>query len=324
MNNQPLSQEVKQAAEYYNKNYVAVFGPLFLHPDKKYVLGPNDNRVCRFCEKDETKTKFQHKAHAIPELLGNKSIFSKYECDDCNWFFGTGIENDLGNWTKISRTFSRIPGKRGVPSIKQRGPGQGCRFDYDHDDGFHIKEYESESRFVIDENERRLKFELTRDAFTPVAVLKAFVKIGLTLIPKEELPNFKETLPWIREPDHTKHFVPKSLIPIVHTFQPGPMRNDVVSAMIMRRIESIVDLPYAFLVLSFGNHAYQIFIPCPQRDGAIYNKQLTIPAFPITSDLDSEKYGTAKRVSIDLCGRQPVKGETRTHAMGFDHMDVSE
>ena len=318
MNDQSLSQEINQAAEYYKKNYFAVFGPRFLHPDKRVVLGPKYNRVCRFCEKDETKTKFEHKAHAIPELLGNKSIFSNYECDDCNRFFGTGIENDLGNWTKISRTFSRIPGKRGVPSIQQRGPGKGFRIDYDHD-GFHIKVYESKSPIVIDEDERRLKIELTQDAFTPVAVLKAFVKIGLTILPQVEVPNFKETLSWICEPDHTKLIVTESPIPIVRTFQPGLMRSDVVSAMVMRRRESIVDLPYAFLVLSFGNYAYQIFIPCPQRDGATYNKQLTIPVFPITSDLDPEKYGTAKRISIDLCGTQPVKGETRTHTIGFEY-----
>lgn len=59
------------------------------------------------------------KAHAIPEMLGNKSIISFYECDTCNGFFGSGIETDLGNWSKPSRTFSFIRGKNNIPSIKQ-------------------------------------------------------------------------------------------------------------------------------------------------------------------------------------------------------------
>ena len=70
---------------------------------------------------DESSTTFKHDALAIPEFLGNKRIFANYECDSCNQFFGSGIETDLGNWTKPSRTFARIRGKRGVPSIKEGG-----------------------------------------------------------------------------------------------------------------------------------------------------------------------------------------------------------
>lgn len=321
MNNQPLSQTVKQAVKFYEKNYVNVIKPLFLCPGKQEDLGSDYNRICRFCEKDETKTKFDLKAHAIPELLGNKSIFSYYECDNCNQFFGSGIENDLGNWTKPSRTLARIQGKRGVPSIKKHGTEQVWRIDYD-DDGFHIKDYENDPYFVIDEDQRQLKFILTRDVYTPVAVLKAFVKIGLTLLPQEELPKFKETLSWIRESNHTQPFVAK--FPLIHTFRPGPMRSDLLVAMIMRRKESIVNLPYAFLVLGFGNDVYQVFIPCPQRDCTIHSKQLNILPFPIPSGLDTGKYGRARLKKIDLCGRQPVKGDTVSIVMGFDHIEVDE
>ena len=320
MNDQPLNRATEEAAEFYDANY-AGSSPLFLWPGRRIVLGSKDDRVCRFCGKDETNTSFRLEAHAIPELLGNKSISSNYECDDCNQFFGSGIENDLGNWTKPSRTIARIRGKTGVPSIKKGGTDQGWRIDYDAA-GFHFKDYESDPHFVVDEEKRQLRVVLTRDVFTPIAVLKAFVKIGLTLLPPEEVPNFKETLSWIREADHTRPFVAE--FPVFHTFQPGPMRNDLLVAMIMRRRESISDLPYAFMVLGFGNDVYQVFLPCPVQDRAIHGKQLTIPAFPKPEGPDPLKYGKARVRLIDLCGKHPVRGETVPITLGFHRMEVRE
>ncbi len=315
MHNPPLSIAIEQAVEFYEKNYIAIVS-FFLSPGKRHTLGSNHDRICRFCEKDETKTYFRSKAHAIPEFLGNKSIFSNYECDDCNQFFGSGIENDLGNWTKHSRTFSRIRGKKGVPSIKI----QGLRIDYDYE-GFKIKCNENDSHIEINEDKRLMKIDLTQDIFTPVAVLKAFVKIGLTLLPSEEVPNFKETLSWIRNPDHTQPFV--TSMPLIHTYRSGFTRNDLLVAMVMRRKELIMNLPYAFLVLGFGNDVYQVFIPCPKQDREIDSKPLTIPPFPIPDGLDPEKYGKARCKLVDLCGRQPEKGENDSVVMGFDYVEIS-
>ena len=315
-----LTPEQEQAVAFYEMNY-ACSEPLFLWPEKRLFLGSRNDRRCRFCGIDEPKTTFRLNAHAIPELLGNKSIFSNYECDTCNQLFGRGIENDLGNWTKPSRTFARMRGKSGVPSLKKGGSGRGWRIDYGTT-GFHFKDYESDPHFVVDEERRQLRFVLTRDVFTPTAVLKAFVKIGLTLLPPEELVNFQEALSWIRDPDHTKRFVTE--FPMVHTFQPGPMPNELVVAMIMRRKPSVEELPYAFLILGFGNDVYQVFLPCPERDSALHGKKLTIPAYPTPGGPDPRKYGKTRVELIDLCGRYPMRGETVPITLGFEHMEVSE
>ena len=197
-----LNPDKEKAADFYDQNYAGI-EPLFLEPEKRIFLGDKQNRSCRFCGRKSPDVSFRKKAHAIPELLGNRSLFTNYECDECNSFFGSTIENDLGNWTKPSRTFARIRGKSGVPTIKKGGNGEGWRIDYGVS-GFHIKQYESDPFFEIDETSKRLRLELKRDVFTPVAVLKAFVRIGLTLLPPDELPNFQTALSWIRNPDHTK------------------------------------------------------------------------------------------------------------------------
>ena len=108
------------AAAWYSANYSTI-AHWIVRPTDKVVLGEASSRTCRFCGKSEPEVTFKLEAHAIPEGLGNKSIFSNYECDPCNQAFGRGIENDLGNWSKPMRTFSRIRGKNSVPTLKKGG-----------------------------------------------------------------------------------------------------------------------------------------------------------------------------------------------------------
>ena len=313
-----LNPDQEKAADFYDQNYAGI-DPLYVEPGRRMFLGDSQNRLCRFCNKKNPDVSFRKRAHAIPELLGNSSLFSNYECDDCNTLFGSTIENDLGNWTKPSRTFARIRGKSGVPAIKKVGSVEGWRIDYDVS-GFHIKQYESDPFIEIDETNKRLRLELKRDAFTPVAVLKAFVKIGLTILPPEELANFRTALNWIRNPNHAKALVVEC--PVIHTFQPGPMRNDLIVLMLMRRRREVSGLPYAFMVLGFGNDVFQVFLPSPEQDKGIVGKRLTLPVFPTPGGVDPQRYGTARVRKLELCGRQPVRGETISIALGFESIEV--
>ena len=76
------------------------------------------------------------------QSIGNKSLLTYYECDDCNRSFGQGCENDFGNWSLPMRTMSRINGKEGIPSLKQ-GPGNAWRVD-EHATGLKINVEETE------------------------------------------------------------------------------------------------------------------------------------------------------------------------------------
>jgi hypothetical protein len=315
-----LDPKIAEAAAFYDQRYAGI-QPLFLRPGVKIALGDAKNRVCRFCGHGEPSVTFKLEAHAIPEALGNKSITTNYECDGCNQAFGRGIENDLGNWSKPSRTFARIRGKSGVPTLKKGGPDPGWRIEYGQT-GFDIKQYEDDPIFVIDEEKKQLTFELKRDAYTPVAVLKAFVKIGLTLLPAEELPNFTEALAWVRELDHKKGLVKE--FPMVRTFQPGPMPNDLIVVMLMRRRASVTGVPYAFLVLAYGNEVFQVFLPSPKQDVAISGQKLTFPAFPVPNGPDPARYGKAHTTLLDLTGREVIKGETVPIVLGFDQAVMTD
>ena len=312
-----INQHTEKADNFYDVHYDVLLN-LWLRPDTKLVFG-NKDQTCRFCRQSAPKVTFKNKAHAIPESLGNRSVFTSYECDTCNKFFGDGIENDFGNWTKPNRTFSRIRGKKGVPTIKEVGPGKGFRIEHDRD-GFHVKQYEEDAVVFLDEEAKQVRFELKRDTHTPVAVLKAFVRIGLTLLPDEELPNFSDILQWIRESDHTKSSWKE--LPVISIFQPGPMPNDLIVVMLLRRKPLITGVPYAFLILGYGNDVFQVFLPSRQHDKDMKGNSVTLPVFPTPGGPDPVKYGKPRSRILDLTGRNVVKDDIVRVVLGFEQAIV--
>ena len=315
-----LDPKIAEAADFYDQHYDTM--GLVLRPGLRMILGDRESQVCRFCGRSKPAVSFRHEAHAIPESLGNKSLFTNYECDSCNQFFGGGIEDNLGNWSKPLRTFARVRGKSGVPTLKRGEPEPGWRIEYNAPTGFHVKQYENDPIFVVDEEKKQVRFEFKRDAYTPVAVFKAFVKIGLTLMPAEELPYFSEGLAWIREPDHTKRLMEKC--PVFWTFQPGPMPSDRIVVFLLRRKSSVTGFPYAFLVLAYGNEMFQVPLPSPKQDNAISGRKLTFPAFPMFGGPDPALYGEMRYASLDLSGQGVVRDEKAQIVIGFGQAELKD
>ena len=85
---------------------------------------------CRFCG-EKSLEKFRHRAHLIPEALGNKWLFAQDECDLCNKLFGTydqalsdafGAILTLGG-TKGKKNKVRKTGQTGGLSTLRRSTG---------------------------------------------------------------------------------------------------------------------------------------------------------------------------------------------------------
>ena len=180
----------QEAMDFYAAHYCLSEPIKLVAGEKRKFLGTKKTpRACRFCSRVEPEVTFRHDAHALPVSFGNSVLFSNYECDACNHLFGEGIENQLANWTKPMRTISRIKGRRGVPTFKKGGDDEGWRLECS-DNGFQVREYEDDPFFVIDREKNQVRFDLQRDTYTPVAVLKGLVKIGLTLLPDCLHPSY--------------------------------------------------------------------------------------------------------------------------------------
>jgi hypothetical protein len=169
---------------------------------------------------------------------------------------------------------------------------------------------------VVDHEARCLHFTLKRDPFTPVAVLKAVMKIGLTLMPEAEIANFTHALAWIRMRDHSIRFAEKA--PVIYQFQPGPMPNDRIVALLLRRKPAIGGVPYAFLLLGYGNEVFQVMLPSEPQDRAFNGGSAEMPAFPVPGGPDPSLYGPVGRKMLDLTGREIVRGEVVPLTVGFE------
>ena len=306
-----VRSDVAETMSFYDQHY-DIIAKHFLKPEKKEALLQSSlGQVCRFCDKRSPEVSFRLEAHSIPEALGNKTLFSAYECDICNKRFGDGIENDLGNWSKPIRALTRIRGKKRMLTLK-KGSSGGWRIDASPD-RLDIKAYEGDGIVAVDEVAKTVTFRLTRDPYTPVAVLKAFVKVGLTILPEEEVRHFQHAIRWIYENDHTKS---QWKFPVLYTFQPGPLPNDLLVAFILRRKPDVENVPYAFLILSYGNEVFQVMIPTPEKDRAL--SQTTLMQFPVMLDIVNSTPHTPWRSDIDLSKHQIVRGEAANFTMAFE------
>ncbi|MGH8427622.1 MAG: HNH endonuclease [Gammaproteobacteria bacterium] len=309
------TQEAKNALCFYEENYTCI-GQWILEPAKKVVLRSSQSGVCRFCGLSIPNVTFRNEAHAIPECLGNRSLTTEYECDDCNQFFGVGIENDFGNWSKAQRALSGVRGKKGVPVLKEESNRQ-WRFEHGSA-GIMVTQDESNPIAVVDEATKQITLTGPRDRYTPVAVLKAFTKMALSLLPEEELPNFRAAMMWIRNADHQVGLVKTSAFPVLYTFVPGnnPLVNSII---LLRRRSDNLSVPYVTFVLAYGNEVFQTILPSPERDVLIYNRKVRFPFFPTPYELDHDLKPVApmRRELIDLTGRSLIKGETIQAVIGY-------
>ena len=302
------TEEAKDALRFYEENYTSI-GQWILQHGKKVTLTSSKLGVCRFCSLVHPSVTFRKEAHAIPECLGNTSIFTKYECDACNQFFGDGIETSLGNWSKPQRALSGVRGKRGVPKLKEEWNRQ-WRFEHDST-GIKITQDETDPIAVVNEATKEITITVHRDPHTPVAVLKAFTKMGISLLPEAELPSFGAAMAWIRNADHQIGLVKTSFFPVLYTFVPG--NNPLVdSVILLRRRSDNLQVPYVNVVLAYGNEVFQTVLPSPERDAALSGQKVRFPYFPTPYELDSDLAPAAQiqRERLDLTGRSLVGRET--------------
>jgi hypothetical protein len=299
---------------FYDETYEMV-SHYFVQPGKKVYLGEQENRQCRFCGRSSPDATFVNDAHAVPECLGNTTLLSYYECDSCNQLFGHGIENDFGNWSKPMRTLARVKGKKGIPTIKHQ-QGQPWRIEATSS-MLNITSYEDNPAFRVDQVKKEVTFTLQRDAYTPIAALKALVKMGLTILPANEMVNFQQAVSWIKEKDHSKGPIPAE--PVIHTFVAGPLPNNFVVLIAFRRKHDHLKVPYATFILCYANEMIQVFLPSPERDQLVTG-EITVSRFPSPSELEH----LSKTMSFHLDGSSVIKGEEVTATMSFETVERVE
>src|SRR5437763_682960 len=75
----------------------------------KKQLKRRTDRKCRYCGLSMPDVSFKKDAHILPEMLGNKSFFSDFECDSCNKLFGS-YEDHFAKILEPYRTLYEVKG----------------------------------------------------------------------------------------------------------------------------------------------------------------------------------------------------------------------
>lgn len=160
--------------------------------DRKIYIGESDKtkRVCRFCGKTYKDTKYQKKAHAISEALGNNTIFCNEECDVCNERFGETLEMELYRQFGILYSLYGVKGKKG----KRKYVDENISIS---DEGVQIK---VNSEVPSKEELAQSGFSFNVDgglSYTPQNVYKCLCKFAISVIDKKYLCELQKTIDWI-------------------------------------------------------------------------------------------------------------------------------
>lgn len=171
---------------------------------KTYIFGVNDNpfsqgiqyqtnRVCRFCGLSMPQVSFSHKAHAIPEALGNKKLFCYEECNDCNYELES-VEHNIIAYMDFRRSTMGVKSKH-----RNKSPeiiGNNFKVRTNSEGSVEIRVF---GERVDEEELKKGIIRLEHSEFiTNQGLYRSLVKMVIDLLPNDELKHFQRTIKWIR------------------------------------------------------------------------------------------------------------------------------
>ena len=172
------------------------YGTLYFgYEDEEVRIGEPDKRkrVCRYCGRSMPEVKFKNVAHAIPDALGNKSLFCNEECDTCNARLSK-VEDSFTSHMEQNRVVCSVPNKDGkIPEIEGR-------------DFVVRRDADGNPRIIVNGSKADLHqnpdgtMSLRINGSKPIYdndIYKTLVKCVIGLLPAEELPHFVNTISWI-------------------------------------------------------------------------------------------------------------------------------
>ncbi|WP_155628731.1 HNH endonuclease [Burkholderia stagnalis] len=263
---------------------------------------------CRYCGKHEGEVKFKKVAHSFPELIGNKFLFSRDECDKCNEYFDKFLENNLANFLGIARTTTRVDGKKGVPKYKSR---DGERIEAIGDAILAIESHDSKM-IEFDEDRQLLSINVEKGAYTPIQVYKCFVKMAIAIMPDAELKGYKQCIEWIRGNKRPAKF-DKSVLRMYRTFVPGVRPFPLILATLLKRVGDKKRHPNMTCVIAFNNLMFHFVVPFCSKDKFFDGGKFEFVNFPIISGMLSGQRGHPGVDVVDLTGDSQINSGDSAH-----------
>lgn len=305
-------ETIRERTIFYEDNYTPLFFAIILKGDKEILIGMEDK--CRFCGKSHAETTFKNKSHAIPLCLGNYVYISRDECDKCNKIFSEGIEDHLDKYTKPFRLIGKIKGRKKIPSYRSKD--RRSRFSYNNQNKMaEIVDVIGCEKTEMDFVNKKIKYTFDREPYIPIAVYKALVKIGISLMPDSLLPLFTQSVDWIKDENHNNTLLKPANV--MYKFVPGERPNKgVIIQLLHKKSVELEGYPSCFLVMAFGNIILQVMIPS-DLDMVDNNVKMTFIAVPTPFD-EGWKYGDPEQCILDLTSGELKVNDTFTVSFKAD------
>ncbi|MEM6496512.1 MAG: hypothetical protein AAF709_07290 [Pseudomonadota bacterium] len=249
---------------------------------------------CRYCGATGSRVFGKRtNAHALPAALGNRTLFSLDECRACNDKFSV-YEDALCKAIGPFLTLGGVRGRSGVRKTGQTGSKSTIRHTkHDGKRQLSIAFEGGAELFAVDRagGMLNLTMPIEGDVFVPRYAYKALMKIGLSMLPAEELPNFQEAISSLEELD-TKPLGRPLQLGFSYAFVGNA--PPALAGTLLRRRDAQAQIPYMIFLLMAGSVCFQIWLPSDDLDthvpqngrlGIRFTAQLPKPEgghFPIT------------------------------------------
>lgn len=314
MSENTIKQKFENNLQVLNDNYTVVANYHIGTSEKRIVLKDSHPYKCRFCGKQKTAKEFKKVAHVLSRCIGNNTLFSAYECDECNGKVFAPFESNLSEYMKLFHTFSRIRGYNGVPSYKANCH-ESTRVDY-VDDKFQIKSFEGESPIAeINEDAKNIKIQGKR-SYVPTMVYKALVKMALSVLPEVEMVNFSTTLSWLQGADLKNRFMVKyKMFGGYHRF------SDVTMVVMKRRDDCKINAPAYIFELAYGYFTFSSYIPFCSLDKDLQGKKVEL--IPIVCPFDSNARPIEEKW-LDFSSNEKVSKEEISLTLSFESLEKED
>lgn len=310
-----MNEHTKYMMDFFNDNYVPLT-VYHLNKEDKITLGSDTNRVCRFCNRDGTETTFETVAHAIPEFIGNKKLIANYECDECNQKFSRLLESHMGNYMNLWHTLTQVKGKRSVPSFKTINDKSRIDIGSEH---VNIAEYTDDNIINVDEEKKTLTITAKKRSYVPIAIYKTLTKMALTIMPENELKDFKATMAWINEESHQESPQDLKSLVVLMSIAGGIKPIPFVSCMLFKRKENHKDpVPNMLFLVAYSNFVFQIYLPLCEADSKLEGGKIQLTFSPTFLDLGGVHL---TRKKLDMSSKEKVVQEEEKIEMQFEHME---
>jgi hypothetical protein len=285
---------------------------------KTYICSDYD-RKCRFCQREKPRTKFKKRAHVIPQLLNNKTLLSRFECDECNEIFSK-YETSLASFVGPFRSLAGLGGRKGKNTPKHIDPHSGLQIAGDKG---HIEVvFRNQNEVTVDEERKEILFKLTKQSYIPIHVYKSLLKVGLCLIEDNEVEDYRIAYKLLISGTQRP---PLPLAMLFMYFVPGMFNEETAAVLYKKRADRKQSkCPTHTMALYFSNHLYQIFLPLNVHDKWMYKigEKISLPIMPLMIDQDHLlQYGQYQIFKFDLSSSEKKIGEPAEVSLNFEMMN---